>query len=126
MNTTVWWAVAGGGAAGSVLRYGLGLATRALWPGWPWGTWMVNVAGSFLMGVLFAAFILHPVPEWIRVGLITGALGGFTTFSAFSIETLELARTSGVSAAGMYVVATLAMGLAACAFGVWAARWLLA
>lgn len=126
MSTAVWLAVAGGGALGSVLRYGVGLAARALCPGWPWGTWVVNVVGSFLIGVLFAAFILRPVPEWVRVGLITGVLGGFTTFSAFSIESLELARSSGVSAAGLYVVATLLTGLTACALGAWTARSLLA
>ena len=122
----LWLAVALGGALGSVGRYGLGLATRALWPGWPWGTFLVNVIGSFAIGLLFAGFLLRPAPEWLRLGLITGVLGGFTTFSAFSIETLELLRADGAFGAGIYVIATLLAGLAACALGMWLARGLLA
>lgn len=122
----LWLAVALGGALGSVARYGLGVTARALWPGWPWGTFLVNVIGSFAIGLLFAGFLLRPAPEWLRLGLITGVLGGFTTFSAFSIEALELLRTDGAAGAALYVVATLVLGLAACALGMWLARVLLA
>lgn len=115
-------AVALGGALGSVARYGAGLAARQLVPGWPWGTLFVNVLGSFAIGLLFAWFIARPAPEWVRLGLITGVLGGFTTFSAFSVETLELLRTVGAGSAFAYVALTLAAGLAACALGLWTAR----
>lgn len=123
---SLWIAVALGGALGSVGRYGVGLAARALWPGWPWGTLLVNLIGSFVIGLLFAAFLLRPAPEWLRVGLMTGVLGGFTTFSAFSVDTLELLRADGLGGAGLYVVLTLLTGLAACALGMWLARVLLA
>ncbi len=126
MSAAVWTAVALGGALGSVARYGAGLAARQLAPGWPWGTLFVNVLGSFAIGLLFAWFIVRPTPEWVRLGLITGVLGGFTTFSAFSVETLELLRTAGAGSAFAYVALTLAAGLAACALGLWAARALLA
>lgn len=126
MSATVWIAVALGGALGSVARFGAGLAARHLLPGWPWGTLFVNVLGSFAIGLLFAWFLARPAPEWVRVGLITGVLGGFTTFSAFSVETLELLRTAGASSALAYVTLTLAAGLVACAMGLWAARLLLA
>lgn len=126
MSATVWIAVALGGALGSVARYGAGLAARQLAPGWPGGTLFVNVLGSFAIGLLFAWFIARPAPEWARLGLITGVLGGFTTFSAFSIETLELLRASGAGAALAYVAVTLLAGLAACALGLWTARLLLA
>lgn len=122
----LWLAVALGGALGSAGRYGLGLAARALWPGWPWGTFLVNVIGSFAIGLLVAGFMLRPAPEWLRLGLITGVLGGFTTFSAFSIEALDLLRSGGTTAAGVYVASTLVLGLAACALGMWLARVLLA
>lgn len=122
MSAAVLGAVALGGALGSVARYAVGVGARALAPGWPWGTLVVNVLGSFAIGLLFAWFMERPAPEWVRLGLITGVLGGFTTFSAFSIETLELLRSSGSLAAFAYVFATLATGLAACALGLWAAR----
>jgi CrcB protein len=118
--------VALGGALGSVARYGVGIAGRTFWPGWPLGTFFVNVSGSFAIGVLFGLFLLRPAPDWVRFGLITGVLGGFTTFSAFSLETLEMLRVDGALAASIYVVATLVMGLGACALGLWVARSMLA
>lgn len=126
MSAAVWIAVALGGALGSLARHGAGLAARQIVPGWPWGTLFVNVLGSFAIGLLFAWFFVRPAPEWVRLGLITGVLGGFTTFSAFSVETLELLRTAGAGPAFVYVALTLVAGLAACALGLLAARLLLA
>lgn len=119
-------AVAIGGALGSLARFFAGMTARALAPDWPWGTLFVNVVGSFAIGFLFAWFVARPTADWVRFGLVTGVLGGFTTFSAFSIETLELLRGGGLGAAGLYVGVTLAAGLAACGAGVWLARGLLA
>lgn len=129
MSASTWTtvlSVALGGALGSVARYGAALAARSLAPGWPWGTLFVNVAGSFAIGVLFAWFLLRPAPDWVRFGLITGVLGGFTTFSAFSMETIELLRTGGSVQAFGYVAATLVLGLGACALGLAATRAMLA
>lgn len=126
MSAGIWIAVAAGGALGSVARYGVGQLARAFAPAWPWGTLAVNLVGSFAIGFLFAWFAARPVPDALRLGLITGVLGGFTTFSAFSIESLELLRASGAGAALLYVGATLVLGLAACALGLWAARLALA
>jgi fluoride exporter len=130
MSSGVWIAVAAGGALGSVARYGVGNLARAIAPGWapwmPWGTLAVNVMGSFAIGLLFAWFAARPASDVLRLGLITGVLGGFTTFSAFSVETLELLRSGGATSALVYIGATLALGLAACALGLWAAKALLA
>lgn len=129
MSNPAWFTVlmvALGGALGSVARYGAGIGARSLAPGWPWGTLLVNVLGSFAIGVLFAWFLVRPVPDWLRFGLITGVLGGFTTFSAFSIETIELMRAGGWAAGLLYLGVTLVLGLAACASGIAAARLLLA
>lgn len=123
---TIALAVALGGAFGSLARYGVQQLARAWVPGWPWGTLLVNVLGSFTIGLLFAWFATRPVADWVRFGLITGVLGGFTTFSAFSIETLELLRSAGFGAAFGYVAASLLTGLAACALGLWTARTMLA
>ncbi len=121
-----WFAVAAGGALGSVARFGAGQMGRALTPAFPWAaTLLVNVLGSFAIGLLFAWFLARPTPDWIRLGLTTGLLGGFTTFSAFSIETLELIRTAGMPTAAGYVAATLALGLLSCALGLWVARGVL-
>ena len=126
MSAGVWIAVGVGGAVGSMARYGVGLGARAFRPDWPWGTLAVNIVGSFLIGLLFAWFLVRPAPDWVRVGMITGVLGGFTTFSAFSIETLELVRAGSISSALLYVGLTLIVGLAACALGMLSARLLLA
>lgn len=121
-SITVWIAVAAGGALGSVARFGASLLARGLATGWPWGTLFVNVLGSLLIGVLIAWFGLRPTSDAIRMGLVTGVLGGFTTFSAFSMETIEMLRTGDIAGGLAYVAASVALGLAACAFGVWATR----
>lgn len=101
--------VAAGGALGSVLRYLVSLWALA-WLGaaFPWGTLAVNVLGSAAIGALAGL----GVQGEMRLLLVTGMLGGFTTFSAFSLETGLLAeRHAGLAA--LYVVASLGLGLAA-------------
>lgn len=85
-------AIAVGGALGSVTRYGATIGAHHLFgKGFPYGTLTVNVTGSLLVGLLYVILVerLQATPEW-RALLITGLLGGFTTFSAFSLETLLL------------------------------------
>lgn len=101
--------VALGGAIGAVLRYLTGLAIA-----FPFGTLAVNVAGSFVIGVLWV--LLADRGPWSSL-LITGILGGFTTFSAFSLDTLRLVEAGRIPAAGLYVLASVALSLLACALG---------
>ncbi|MBK1662007.1 fluoride efflux transporter FluC [Paracraurococcus ruber] len=110
--------VAGGGAVGSVLRYALSTwAILAVGTGFPWGTLAVNVIGSAAIGVLGG---LGVDGGW-RLLLVTGLLGGFTTFSAFSLETgLLFLRAWWLAAA--YVAASLWLGLAAFGLCFWIAR----
>ena len=95
-----WVAVASGGAIGSVARFWLtGAMTALTWPRFPWGTLLINVVGSFAIG-LVAGFTLTPVrmgvhPD-IRIFLMTGICGGFTTFSAFSLQSLELLQAGDI------------------------------
>lgn len=110
--------VALGGALGSMLRYALSVqATAALGTGFPWGTLAVNVLGSAAIGV--AAGL--GVSGGARLLLVTGVLGGFTTFSAFSLETGELFERHPVLAA-LYVAASVGLGLLAFAAALTLAR----
>jgi CrcB protein len=113
----VW--VALGGALGSVARYACSI-TAARWLGaaFPWGTLFVNVAGSFAIGLL-AALVAADGQRLLgpdaRAFVIVGVLGGFTTFSSFSLETLELARGGALGAAG----GNVALSVLLCLFGAW-------
>jgi CrcB protein len=116
-----------GGAVGSVLRYLVATAAlRWLGPDYPWGTLAVNLAGAFAIGVVQElALDRAVVPEDLRIFLATGVMGGFTTYSAFSYETVRLAQTGAWSAAGFNVVVTTALCLVLCAAGMFVGRLLL-
>ena len=111
--------VALGGALGSVARYACaGLGVRLLGAAFPWSTLFVNVSGSFAIGLLAALATADAKPLVVgdaRAFLMIGVLGGFTTFSSFSLETLNLARTGQLAAAGWNVAASLVL----CLMGVW-------
>jgi fluoride exporter len=106
-----WIAVAVGGALGSVARFWLtGAMTAVTGPRFPWGTLLINVLGSFVIG-LVAGVTLTPArvsmhPD-IRIFLMTGICGGFTTFSAFSLQTLELLQTGDVVPAFGYAIGSV-------------------
>lgn len=122
----IWFAVALGGACGSVARYALSASLRTLIPGFPWGTLIVNVVGGMAMGAITAYAAARPgaLSEPLRLGLTTGILGGFTTFSAFSIETLLLWRDGQPGLALANLAANVGFSLCACALGFWLARQL--
>ena len=118
-------AVAAGGALGAAMRHGMGLlAVRHLPDHWPYGTFTVNIVGSFLMGfiVSWLAFRGHGGPQELRLFLTTGFLGGFTTFSAFSLEVANYARTGDVTKAAAYALLSVVLGLVALFIGLWLAR----
>lgn len=120
----IWFAVALGGACGSLARYALSAALRSAVHGFPWGTLAVNTIGSFAMGAITAWALTRPgaLPDTVRLGLTTGLLGGFTTYSAFSIETLLLWRDGQGLLALANVGVNLGFSLAACALGFWLLR----
>lgn len=108
-----------GGGIGSLMRYGAGLlALRVAGDAWPYGTLAVNIVGSLLIGLCF-----HFLPAVTAGGassrllLMTGVLGGFTTFSAFSLDAALLVVRDEISAAFAYVVASVVLSLAAVALG---------
>ncbi|MBB3440600.1 fluoride efflux transporter CrcB [Sinorhizobium sp. B11] len=107
--------VAVGGAIGSLLRYYVGLGSlRLMGPGFPWGTLIVNVVGCFIIGV-FAEMIMRRFNASVelRLLLITGFLGGFTTFSAFSLDAITLFERGEVFAGGIYIAASVGLSMVA-------------
>jgi fluoride exporter len=111
-------AVAVGSAAGGVARHLITEAIiRVAGPGFPWGTILVNVSGSLAIGMVtvFAGVATSSSwpPVW-RHALITGVLGGFTTFSAFSVQTVALLQHGQVFAAAANVALSLVLGVSAC------------
>ncbi len=119
--------VALGGAIGSVLRYLVGLASGWLsGPGFPWGTLAVNIAGSLAMGLVIglAASKFHLTNE-LRVFITTGFLGGFTTFSAFSLDFALLYERKDYGLAGLYLAGSVGLSILALFAGLYLVRaWL--
>lgn len=119
--------VALGGAIGASARYASGLAAvRLMGPGFSWGTLFVNVAGSFAMGLL-VVWLARRVAggEELRLFLGVGLLGGFTTFSAFSLDAFALWERGQGGLAAIYVGASVALSLAGILAGVALARAIL-
>ncbi|HEU4460776.1 MAG TPA: fluoride efflux transporter CrcB [Methylibium sp.] len=109
--------VALGAALGALLRWGLGLWLNPLWTsGFPLGTLAVNTAGGFLVGASTAWLAQHPSPL-LHLLLVTGFLGGLTTFSAFSIESLELLHRGQIATALLHSAMHLLGALACAALG---------
>jgi fluoride exporter len=116
---TTWLAVAVGGALGSLARFWLAAAmTMLTGPRFPWGTLLINILGSFIIGLVAAVTMAPariPMHPDIRVFLMVGICGGFTTFSAFSLQTLELMQSGEILPASGYVVGSVVL----CLLGVW-------
>jgi len=114
--------VAAGGAIGATLRYGAGLAlVRHVQSGFPVTILTVNVLGSFLMGFFVVWSFLRGVEHW-NLFVMTGVLGGFTTFSAFSLETVTLFERGQYGSALLYVSLSVVLSVGALAAGVAMAR----
>lgn len=122
MAMVIW--VALGGAIGAGARYLVGVqAVRMLGHGFPWGTLIVNVAGSFAMGILIALFALKiEASQEVRAFLTTGILGGFTTFSAFSLDFAILAERKAMASAGLYALGSVGVSILALFAGLWVIR----
>ena len=116
------FAIALGGAAGTLARYGLGSYAQRFSGTFPYSTLLINVLGSFALG-FFVRYLLGTTyaPE-LRAGLTIGFCGGFTTFSTFSYETATLVEDGSYSRAGAYVVGSVLLSLLAIFAGFAAAR----
>ncbi|MEI8275433.1 MAG: fluoride efflux transporter CrcB [Hyphomicrobiales bacterium] len=103
-----------GGGLGAAMRHGVNIASaRAFGTGFPYGTLLINITGSLLMGLVAAYFAFKgDASQHWRLFLTTGILGGYTTFSAFSLDAALLYERGEVSAAAIYVVASVALSIA--------------
>jgi fluoride exporter len=110
-----------GGAIGAGLRYGVSLfAAHRLTAAFPWGTWIVNLAGGLLAGLLLGAILARGGGhDAMRLFLGVGLLGGFTTFSAFSAETAFMILNGQIWSAGLYVVSSVVGALLLLFVGLW-------
>ena len=104
-----------GGGAGSVLRYAVGLCIGTA--AFPWATLAVNICGSLAIGLFGGLSERFGWPEAVRLALMVGLCGGFTTFSTFSKESLALAQSGRWSAFAAYTLGSAALGIAAVALG---------
>ncbi len=123
MRAGIVTAVALGGAIGSVARYFVSTIQSPTWTGFPYAIFIVNVSGGLIMGVLTELMALKfSVSAEVRALLTTGILGGYTTFSTFSLESaLLIQRQAYVTAAG-YVVGSAILSIAALFCGLWIIR----
>jgi len=115
-----------GGAIGTGARYLIATgAPRLLGTSFPYATLTVNVVGSFLLGaIMHVGLTTNLMTPGLRLGLTTGVMGGFTTYSTFNYETMEYLREGAFWLAGLNVAATLLLCLLAGALGLALARWL--
>jgi fluoride exporter len=120
MSFTTCLLVMIGGAIGSLARYALSVAALPISQSLPWGTIAINILGSFVIG-LFGTFTLangrFPVSEEARILVMVGLCGGFTTFSSFSLQTLDLLRSGAILRAAINVVASVVLCVLAVALG---------
>jgi fluoride exporter len=115
MNPQFILAVAIGGAIGSVARYLVAIGVgRAFGTNFPWGTLIINVTGSFLIGAFTGLFALKwDLPQAMRIFLTVGICGGYTTFSTYSLDAFYLMERGELVAAGCYVIASVVLSIAA-------------
>ena len=109
-----------GGGLGSVSRYGIQLLTGYLWPNvsiFPLKTLLVNIIGSFAAGLLVGHLLNHPA-RWLQLLLVIGFCGGFTTFSAFSTDIIQLLQIKAYGMATLYLLLSVACCVVATGIGV--------
>jgi fluoride exporter len=126
MSFTTCLVVMAGGALGTLARYLVSVLALPISRDLPWATILINVSGSFLIGFVGTLTLAQgrfPVPETVRLFVMVGFCGGFTTFSSFSLQTLDLMRTGALGRAGVNVVLSVVLCVAAVALGhLWAAQ----
>jgi CrcB protein len=123
MKAGIVASVAAGGAIGSVARLFVSTVQNPTWTGFPYGIFIVNVSGGFVMGILaeLMALKFNVSPE-VRAFLTTGIMGGYTTFSTFSLESALLIQRGAYVTASGYIVGSAILSIAALFCGLWLVR----
>lgn len=130
MTIFSYFSIALGGALGALLRYIVSTLAQNqmgdpfLWGQFPWGTLAVNIIGSFLIGVLFQVFDQMIVSSDLKLLLLTGGLGAFTTFSTYSLDTFHLIQDGRIGLGLLNLVISTFAGLIAVFIGIYAVRFL--
>jgi CrcB protein len=109
-----------GGALGTLARYLIGVAALPISQDLPWGTIIINIVGSFIIGLFGTMTLAHgrfPAPDNLRLFVMIGICGGFTTFSSFSLQTLDLLRAGALVRAAVNIVASVVLCVLAVALG---------
>jgi fluoride exporter len=120
MSFTTCLIVTIGGALGTLARYVVSVLAIPISRELPWGTIVINVTGSFIIGLFGTLTLAHgryPAPESVRLFVMIGLCGGYTTFSSFSLQTLDLLRSGAVVRAAINIAASVAFCVAAVAAG---------
>ncbi|MDP4095217.1 fluoride efflux transporter CrcB [Paenibacillus sp. P96] len=121
----IWW-TGMGGIAGAVLRFGLGKAVSARWgAAFPWGTWVINISGSLLLGALYYLYSQGSLSPALWGMLGVGFCGAYTTFSTFGYETIQLIDSGRNGRAALYVLSSVVLGIAGAALGMELSSWLI-
>ena len=117
--------ICAGASAGALLRWLLSASLNALWPSVPLGTLIANLSGGYLIGLAFAWISANPtLPPELRLLVVTGFLGGLTTFSTFSVEVVDAAQRGDLASAAMIVLLHLVGSLACTVLGIASYSWL--
>jgi len=109
-----------GGALGTLARYLISVLAAPISGNLPWGTIIINITGSFIIGLFGTLTLAHgrfPVSENMRLFVMIGLCGGYTTFSSFSLQTLDLMRTGAMTRAGVNIAASVVLCVAAVSAG---------
>jgi fluoride exporter len=119
-------AVAVGGSLGSVARYLVAIGFgKLLGPKFPWGTLVINVTGSLLIGLFIGLFAVRwSLPQAVRIFLVVGICGGYTTFSTFSLDSFYLIERGEVAAAAAYMISSVVLSVGAVIAGIQIVRML--
>lgn len=127
MNLKLLSLIALGGAAGSIARFALMSSIGHLWPmNFPLSTLIVNLLGSFLMGCAITIFAhLSSVPQHVQALITVGILGGFTTFSTFSLDSVVLYERGALLSLATYVILSVVGGFVGLFAGIMGLRWIL-
>lgn len=125
MSCWQWGVVSLSAVVGALIRLGISRSCAGLLVGFPSGTMIVNLVGCFLIGLVWTVLDKFAAQEWIKLAVITGALGSLTTFSTFALDALKLIQSGQVLTALVYSLGSVVIGVGLVAIGAYVGSMLL-